>query len=853
MSDTLSATAQKKLIALKKAARTYLVAFKQLKGTPAFGENKHKYEAVRDLFTELNLMDLNAVATAPAAAEPAAPNKAKSSKEERKARRAARKAARKERKNSSKRADRRAARKAKKAAPTAAVQQTATPVIAKSFANDKDGVKSQADAQFQELNGLSGFITSLGSITDGFKEALEKAKTFVTKAENYIAFAEGFAPPGTFDAEIAKAKEWVGYANKFIAIADNIVNQAARYNKIFLDIQEVIGSLPSSVDELKDNVVTTATQVFAAAKQFLATADGEAGGFDLGKLQAALVTGQDKLDKLSDLVGVIIQDEDKNNLPDWFDKLQAQYEQLLGGTTDLIPGTDLDDKVLLQIKKLNGQLVDFIAAASDKVEALDIQGKIEQAKKWLSETGAFLTAITGFVENIKEGDLLGIYNDLKSFKEYLNSNPDIYSQTQLDNQLLDMLAKNSKKAEDWLMNKLSGGDADKKTEIKLLLGVIDSLILSSGNKVNHTPKYEKDESAFNLPDVVALSKGQQNLILAENGINPDQKGIPYDRVLAAVVIETLRKKGVVTAKYQEFLTVGVAASEELKDARDQFDGAVEGHNNYLRAINTLGIKAIGALVGVAANLLAPGLGSVVKALGGAFLGDMSLINGEIDKLIPGNIPLLGEISKGLAAEVFPQFASERGIIDIHGDKVLAGLTNLYASGITDKYATVTAVLINIEANAEILQKNLIALGQQQTVSEAQIDEINQKILLLSHKWKLIVSEIQKKYLDAKRPVMNTRAAFFNASRYFHSIWIVRFPKKEIRIGDTMIKEFTTFGIIAESGAEWKSGFWAKAGRGFFGFFGADPFDYREELEKMKVWGVKELGILQTPDAWKRSF
>jgi hypothetical protein len=323
--------------------------------------------------------------------------------------------------------------------------------------------------------------------------------------------------------------------------------------------------------------------------------------------------------------------------------------------------------------------------------------------------------------------------------------------------------------------------------------------------------------------------------------------------LGNVIIQALRKKGTVTSKYEDFLKVGAEASKELIDAREQFDGAVEAHDKYIKAINTIGIKAIGAVVGLAANMMAPGVGSVVKALGGALLGDMSLLNDKIDALIPVGVPIVGDLAKGISSEILPKFGSEEGIINIDGESVMNGLADLYANGITAKYAEVFSLLVQIEGSSDIIQKKLVQIGQAGLGDEAEINDINKDILLLAYQWNMLTKQIQQKYLDLQRPSVNTRAAFYNASRYFHSIWLIKFPKKEIRIGKTMIKEFNTFGIIKESGAEWKSGFWSQAGRGFFGFFGADPFDYRAELDKMKKWSYSEQSILKTPAAWKRNF
>ncbi|MGH1336668.1 MAG: hypothetical protein ACRBFS_11115 [Aureispira sp.] len=840
MPEQLSTGAQQALISLKKNLRTFLKGFAKLSKTDAaYSQYRGKVNAMRNLYFEIDALDLVQSTAAPAAVVTAndTPKKEEVSqtpKESRKQRREERKKARK------------AQRAVKKA------QRAAEKVERRKHKGDKTGNKEESVFRFEKLKAVWDSI-KFEEITENFREYLDQAEQFLSDARNYIAFVETYLP-GQFTDEVDEVQVFITKVERFLTLARNVSQQVDRYAKLAADIVNVITTLPSKVEDLKDGIVEEATRVFAAAKNFISTTDTSdpENAANVTKLQEYLDKGERKLSQLEGLVGMITEDKDKDNLPDWYNRLEEKYNAIFNGSTDLVPGTTIDDAILLKIVGLKKSVDEFIAKASDKVE--EFQELIQNAQQWLGELSKFTEAITGFVENIKDGDLAEIYQDLKEFKGFIDSDKDLFKGTNVDNKLKDKLQEYSKKAETWLMNKLTGGDPSKHSEVREILGVIDTLILSTGGVVDHSSKYEKDDDRINIPDINDVSQVQVDDVLERYGIrdtNASYEGILSDMKDQADA--TIRQAG---EKFKDSAKRGAQASSAFRDAKEEYDQAVKKHNDYFRATNILGKKIINGLLSVAGltiDSFVPGGGTVLKAVGSALLGEFTAINREIDKLLPSGFSFISDLAKDMLPAVLPQFASEKGLIEIEGKELLQGLNELYNNGIAARYQEVLELLNTMKANASNLSKNLRAAEQAQEVDEEALTVVKKKVIILELKWKGLQKDIMEKYVNLTYPPINQKKAYRYASRYLYSVWLIKFPQKEIRIGNGLIGQFDKFGILNEANVEWKTGFLSKLGRSFFGFFGADPHDYRDKIQALKRWANDENDRLKTAQAWSKVF
>jgi hypothetical protein len=840
--SNLSPEAAKKLLVLQQELRQFLKQFGKLEdGSPERSKHISAAKSIKDLYVSLTLVDLKEIASLAApdvvdVQEEEVVKVPKTKKEARKDRREARKVARKE-----KSAQRRENRRNKD-------------VVREKQNKDKSGAKEESLFRYDSLKELWANY-EFDQITTDFRSYLDKGEQFLNDAQNFIDYAEAFAP-GIFMEQVEEVTDLIEKAEQFLVIARNISSQVDRYAKIAQDVVNVTLSLPNKAKDLKDGVVTEATKIFAAARSFIATADltDEEIELNVETLQSYLARGESKLGKLEELLGAVIGDEDGDNLPDWYNRLEVKFEELLGGGADLIPGTRIDDKILVQITGLKKSVDKFIEAASDKVEALGLEEKLKNAQQWLSKLSEFTEAITGFVENVKDGDLLGIYEDLKDFKNFIDSDKDLLEGTTIDDKIKEKLQEHSEKARTWLMNKLTGGDSDKEGEVRAILGAIDNIILSTGGVVDHSSKYEKDENRITVPEINAVSQEEMDEVLAKYGIR--KKGSSFEGVLSDMKDQADSAKLAVGGKFKKAATRGSQASAAFRDAKEEYDQAVTKHNDYFKATNSLGQKIISGLLsiaGVGINSFVPGAGAAIDAIGSALLGEFDGVNDQIDKVMPDGFDFIGDLAKEILPGVLPKWGSERGIIQIEGKELLAGLNDLYINGISARYQDIISLLNGVKAKSSSLGKNLRSLEQADTIDEEKLAEIKEKVIILELKWTGLKKDIMKKYIELPYPPINEKKAYRNASRYLYSVWLIRFPQKEIRISESMIKQFEKFGIMSESKAEWDTGFWAGLGRGFFGFFGGDPFDYRGELKKMKSWASSENDTLKSAKAWAEVF
>ncbi len=958
--SNLSPEAAKGLLALQKELRQFLKQFEKLeKGGAERSKHIANAKSVKDLYVTLSLADLKEIASLAApdtveVVEEVAVEVPKTKKEARKARREARKAARKNKKGSAE--ERRAVRRGE--------TNSDSEVVRKEQKKDKSGAKEESQFRYDSLMKLWG-ENEFDQITTEFRTYLDKGEQFLVDAQNFIDYAQSFAP-GIYIKEIEEAEDLIGKVQKFLAIARNVDRQVMRYKGVVQDVVDITMSLPTKLKDLKGGIVAEATKIFAAAKSFIATADTTDDEINLKveKLQDYLARGEAKLgnlegkvgdleakleiklDELDDLVDAVIGDVDGNNLPDWYDRLELKFGKLLDVKKDLIPGTDIDNEILIQIIGFKNSVEEFIANASDKVEALELQSKIDSARKWLKQLdtfteviqvfllgvengvdlqkwyaklsekfeklldsktdlipgtkiddniliqitglkksvdrfveivsgkvdalgfqeklqnaqqwlgklGEFTEAITGFVENIKDGDFADVYQDLKDFENFINSDKDILEGTTVDDKIKAKLQEYSGKARSWLMHKLTKGDPDKTDDVRSILGAIDKIILSTGGVVDHSSKYEKDENRITVPEINAVSQKEIKEVLEKYGIR--KKDSSYEGILSDMKDQADVAKDSVGVKFKDAATRGSQASAAFRDAKEEYDQSVTKHNDYFRATNTLGKRIISGLLsiaGVGVDSFLPGAGSVIGAVGSALLGDFDEVNDQIDKVMPEGLDFVGDLAKEILPGVLPKWGNERGIIQIEGKELLAGLNELYMNGISARYQDVISLLNGIKAKSSSLGKNLRSLEQADTVDEEKLAEIKKNVIILELKWSGLKKDISKKYINLPYPPINEKKAYRNASRYLYSVWLIRFPQKEIRISDSMIKQFEKFGIMSESKAEWDTGFWSGLGRGFFGFFGGDPFDYRGELKKMKTWASSENDTLKSAQAWAEVF
>ena len=229
------------------------------------------------------------------------------------------------------------------------------------------------------------------------------------------------------------------------------------------------------------------------------------------------------------------------------------------------------------------------------------------------------------------------------------------------------------------------------------------------------------------------------------------------------------------------------------------------------------------------------------------------LNDQIIEHFPENTHFIGDLSIDILPMVLPKWTSEEGLIKIEGEELLSGLYDLYNNGITARYKEVYNLLNSTKGKASSLGKNLRRIEQVSETQDAPLVKIKKDVIVLAKKWQMLSKDVEKKYVNLPYPPINKKRAYKNASRYLYAVWLIKFPQKEIRIANSMIKQFIKFGVMKESGANWNTGGGALFLRSASGVCGADPFDYRLELKKMKKWASSEYDSLKSAKAWEGVF
>jgi hypothetical protein len=309
----------------------------------------------------------------------------------------------------------------------------------KEFINDLKN--KDFNAVYDKLKSMWNEIDKTGDIfagTDIDNKLLDKIKELKGKAENFASLANSLIKKLPGGEKLGDVDSWI---KKAMEIATDMANGEDVVGKyIELAKQWAEGEIKKVVDGAKEVTAEVAGQVSGfvnEVKKFMAGASALKKGNLADKIAAAgdwIKSSENILDKASEIIGLALGDADKNNLPDWYDKLSKSWDKVLGGK-DLIPGMDFDDALIGKLNVFKAEAEKWLAKAVG-MEG-ELKDKIENVRQWIDTGSKFLKEVAGFVEDIKEGDMLSIYEKIKSGWSAIGKTDDILRGTNIDNKILD--------------------------------------------------------------------------------------------------------------------------------------------------------------------------------------------------------------------------------------------------------------------------------------------------------------------------------------------------------------------------------------------------------------------------------
>jgi hypothetical protein len=686
--------------------------------------------------------------------------------------------------------------------------------------------------------------------TDIDNKLLDKLKELKSKAENFASLANSLIKKLPGGEKLGDVEIWIKKAMEIateMAKGEDVIG-----NYLELAKQWAEGEIKKVVDGAKELTAEAAAQVSGfvnEVKKFMAAASTMKKGNLADKITAAgdwIKSSESILDKASDLIGLALADTDKNNLPDWYDKLSKSWDKILNGK-DLIPGMDFDDALLGKLNIFKTEAEKWLAQAVGK-EAL-LKDKIETVRQWIDTGSKFLKEVGGFVQDIKDGDMLSIYEKIKNGWAALGKTNDILRGTTIDNKILDKAKELKEDAEAWIANALSGGKADGKMteEVKNILSLADdflTLILTKYKIEDHLQDFQEDEIVITDPQGRVLNQAQINDLIGEFSGGMD--GSVKNQLIA--VINKINQEMVslcleIDAAYRKTIASGSEASNVYLTAKKDFESVMKKQKQVEQLLEKLRKIVVGVIT-TALIPVNPAVAAIVGGLLSGALTDFTKLVGFLGKTASENSGgTVGQIG-GLIAALLP--STDNSALSNAETEGLIDLNNLFNTGVTQKYEEVKIFVSKLQKELDNIYKGLYKLNQDG------LDKTKSSVATAADKWKNLNGQIQDKYINAKNTRINKKAAYWLLSRAQYASWLN--TKKDTMIVDEVIDALTRFKIMQEAGVEWNKGAGGDVAKSLGWLFGGwASFGYDKKVKALNSWASGEISRLQNPAAWQGAF
>ena len=712
---------------------------------------------------------------------------------------------------------------------------------------DFNAVYDQLSTLWSELDGANDIFAG----TDIDDKLLAKVQEYKQKADEFARIANSLIAKLPAGEHLGEVQDWIKMAMQIATDMANGEDVVGKYIQLAKEWAQ--GQIKRVLDGQEEFTAEVAGQVSGfvnEAKRFMAAASAMKNGDFSDKVAAAgewIQSSEGLLDKASDLIGLALGDADGNNLPDWYDRLAAAWDDITGGG-DLISNTNVDNELIGKVNIFRTEAEKWLAKAVEV--GAEIQEKITMVKQWIEVGGNFLKEVAGFIEDIKEGDYLSVYEKIKAAYLGLGNTDDILEGTEVDNRLLAKAKELQGQAESWLANVLTGGRANGEMtdEVKDILGAVDNVLTFALTKYevqDSMMEFNEDKIVIDFPNAATLTDEQEAAIIGEFSGGFDG---PLVNTLGAVLSrlnqDILTLGSQVDGAYRQTLAAGGASAEVYLKAKSDYESVMKKQKDLMKLLESVR-KVVVTSIGLALTPVNPavaagvtallsgsvnGFGDIAKMLLGAAGesgGTLGQIGGFLSLALPGGSDL----------STMAQ-AQNAGLIDLEG---------LYNRGVTSKYEEMKVLLTKIQEQLDIVYTNLYKQKGEQ------LENAKGAIASGADQWKRLRAEIMSKYVNTQETRINEKAAYWLLSRAQYANWLSK--KTDTVIVDNVVDALERFEIMKEAGVkEWNKGAGGKVARGLGWLLGNwASFGYDEKIEQLNKWGRQEIGRLHNQAVWQEAF
>jgi hypothetical protein len=335
---------------------------------------------------------------------------------------------------------------------------------------DWKAVYDQVKTAWRDLDKLTGFIPGT-NVDDAL---IAKAQAVKAQIEGWLSKYSGMGGD-LFDKidELKKMYERVtGFVDQVKVFGEAVKN--GDWKTVFDSLMsayrgfdKLTGFVPGT--DIDDKIIAQAQALKAKFEDWLTKTTGMSGDL-VDKIKEAQKIVEQVKGYISE--GQKLFDAVKNG--DWktvYESIKSGYANL-DKLTSLIPGTDLDDKVIAQAQALKAQMENFLKTKLGG-DTGDLFEMIEEIKGLYGKVSSFADGVKKFADNVKNGDWKAVFEQVKSAYLALGSTQDLLKFTSLDDKVMLKVQGVKKMIDDFLTK--ATGVSGLEEQIAQVTGWVDTI------------------------------------------------------------------------------------------------------------------------------------------------------------------------------------------------------------------------------------------------------------------------------------------------------------------------------------------------------------------------------------------